>query len=143
MNSIDDVLEEVETLIDMHFDNDFSDTKSPMFMKKVISNQSVIDTRLFKRIWRTLNCFPKTLKVIREIQENLLCVGKRREMITKKKADTMCWCSKTGLPLNAKYTDSLDPGMFKNMLSSWESSTNLRFTIYPLLCVPDFWEAVD
>ena len=33
--------------------------------------------------------------------------------------------------------------MFKNMFASWESSINLRFTIYPLLSVPDFWEAVD
>ena len=97
MKSIEDVLEEVEALIDTHFFNDFSETKSSTFLKKVISNQSVIDTRLFKRTWRTLNCSPKTLKVIREIQENLLCVGKRREMITKKKVDTMCWCSKTGL----------------------------------------------
>ena len=43
------------------------------------------------------------MKVIREIQENLLCVGKRKELITKKRAETQCWCSKTGLPLNAKH----------------------------------------
>ena len=43
------------------------------------------------------------MKVIREIQENLLCVGKRREMITRQKTDSKCWCSKTGLPLNAKH----------------------------------------
>ena len=97
--SIADVLEEVKVLVDTHFFNDFSLTKSSTFLKKVISNQSVIDTRLFKRSWRTLNCSPKTLKVIREIQENLLCVGKRREMITKKKTDSRCWCSKTGLRL--------------------------------------------
>ena len=62
--------------------------------------------RLLKRTWRTLNCSPKTLKVIREIQENLLCVGKRKELITKKRAETVCWCSKAGLPLNAKHTVS-------------------------------------
>ena len=45
----------------------------------------------------------KTMKVIREIQENLLCVGKRKELITKKKVQTYCWCSKTGLPLNTKH----------------------------------------
>ena len=43
------------------------------------------------------------MKVIGEIQENLLCVGKRKELMTKKKVETMCWCSKTGLPLNAKH----------------------------------------
>ena len=58
IRSIDDVLEEVEALIDTHFFNDFSETKSSMFLK-VISNQSVIDKRLFKRRWRTLNCTPK------------------------------------------------------------------------------------
>ena len=103
IRSIDDVLEEVEALIDTHFFNDFSETKSSAFLKKVIAHQNSIDMRLFKRTWRTLNCSPKTMKVIREIQENLLCVGKRREMITKKKADTKCWCSKTGAQLNAKH----------------------------------------
>ena len=59
--------------------------------------------RLLKKTWRTLNFTPQTMKNIRIIQENLLCVGKRREMITKKRTETMCWCSKTGLPLNAKH----------------------------------------
>ena len=51
-------------------------------LEKVIDNQSVIETNLFKKTWRSLNCSPKTLKVIREIQENLLCVGKKKELIT-------------------------------------------------------------
>ena len=101
--SIADVLEEVEVVIDTHFFNEFSKTKSSSFLKKVMENQSVIDTRLFAKTWRTINCSPKTMKVIRETQENLLCVGKRKEMITKKRAETKCWCSKTGLPLNAKH----------------------------------------
>ena len=71
-------------------------------MQKVIAHQRAIDVRLFKKSRRTLNCTPKTMKVIREIQENLLCVGKRREMITKK-TETVCWCSRTGLPLNTKH----------------------------------------
>ena len=83
MKSITDVLEEVEVLIATHFFNEFSETKSSSFLKKIIASQSVIDVRLFKRSWRTLNCTPKTMKVIREIQENLLCVGKRKELITK------------------------------------------------------------
>ena len=29
---------------------------------------------------------PKTMKVIRDIQENLLCVGRRKELITKKES---------------------------------------------------------
>ena len=38
-----------------------------------------------------------------EIQENLQCVGKRKELITKKPAQTTCWCSNAGLALNAKH----------------------------------------
>ena len=51
----------------------------------------------------SLNCSPKTMKVIWEIQENLLCVGRRKEMITKKRSESKCWCTKTGLPLNAEH----------------------------------------
>ena len=69
----------------------------------MIANQNSIDLNLFKRTCRSLNWTPKTMNVVREIQENLLCVGKRREMITKKKTETKCWCSKTGLALNAKH----------------------------------------
>ena len=101
--SITDVLEEVEVVVDLHFFNEFSGTKSSSFLKKVMENQSVIDTRLFTKTWKTVNCSPKTLKVIREIQENLLCVGRRKEMITKQRAQTKCWRSKTGTPLNAKH----------------------------------------
>ena len=103
MRSIEEVLEEVEVLIDTHFFNEFWETKSSLFLKRVIANQSVIETSLFKKTWRTLNCTPKTMKVIREVQENLLCVGKRKELITKTKTESKCWCSKTGLPLNAKH----------------------------------------
>ena len=103
MKSISDVLEEVEVLIDTHFFDEFSETKSSVFLKKVIANQSVIEKSLLKKTWRTLNCTPKTMKIIREIQENLLCVGKRKELITKKRGETKCWCSKTGLPLNARH----------------------------------------
>ena len=38
MKSIADVLEEVEVLIDTHFLNEFSETKSSMFLKKIIAN---------------------------------------------------------------------------------------------------------
>ena len=85
MKSIHEVLEEVGVLIDTHFFNEFAETKSSMFLKKVIAHQRLIDVNLFKKTWRTLNCTPKTMKVIREIQENLLCVGKRKGLITKKK----------------------------------------------------------
>ena len=75
MKSTEHVLEEVEVLIDTHFFDQFSKTKSSLFLKKVVSNQGVIDTRLFKKTGRTLKCTPKTLKVIREIQgEHPLCV---------------------------------------------------------------------
>ena len=97
MKSIADVLEEVEAVTDTRFYNEFSETKSSLFLKKTTVSQSAIDLRLFKKTWRTLNCTPKTMKVIREILENLLCVGKRRELITKKKSETVCWCSRAGL----------------------------------------------
>ena len=103
MRSIEDVLDEVEVLIDAYHFNEFTKTKSSSFLKIVIQNQRTIDVGLFKKTWRTLNCSPKTMKVIREIQENLLCVGKRKELITKKKAETQCWCSKSGQALNAKH----------------------------------------
>ena len=69
----------------------------------MVANQNSFDTALLKRTWRTLNCTPKTMKVIREIQENLLCVGKRKELITKTKTETQCFCNQTGLPLNSKH----------------------------------------
>ena len=103
MKSIADVIEEVEALVDTHFFNQFSQTKSSTFLKKVLENQGSIDLRLFRRTWRTMNCSPKTLKIIREIQENLLCVGKRREVITKKRTEPWCSCSQIRLPLNSKH----------------------------------------
>ena len=103
MKCIDEVIEEVEVIIDTHFFNEFSETKSSAFLKRVIANKNAIDMRLLTKVWRSLNCTPKTMKIIREIQENLLCVGKRRELITKKKTETKCWCSKSGLPLNANH----------------------------------------
>ena len=101
--SIHDVLEEVELLIDAHFFDEFSGTKSASFLNKLIDKQGPVDIRLLRKAWRTLNCSPKTMKVIREIQENLLCVGKRKALITKKNVETKCWCSKTGAQLNARH----------------------------------------
>ena len=100
--SITEVIEEVEVIIDTHFIV-FYETKSCQFLKTVIACHGSIDARLFKKTWRSLNCSPKTFKVIGEIQENILCVVRRRELITKQKTKTKCWCSKTGLPLNAKH----------------------------------------
>ena len=82
--SVEEVLEEVEILIDVHFFNLFSETKSSQFLKRIVA-KNTNDLNLFKRTWRTLNCTPKTMKVIMEIQENLLCVGKKMEMITRQK----------------------------------------------------------
>ena len=96
------ILEYVGVLIDTHCFNEFCETKSSMFLKGIIARQNVIQTSLFKKTWRTSNCTPKTMKVIREIQENLLCVGRRKEMITKRTV-SKCLSSKTGLPLNAKH----------------------------------------
>ena len=71
-----------------------------MFMKRIIAGQNAMDINIFKR-WRSLNYCPKTLKVIREILEDILCVGKRKELITKQKSETRCWCSKSSLQLNS------------------------------------------
>ena len=73
------MLEEVSVLIDTHFFNEFTETKSSAFLKNVIANQNTIDLNLFKRTWRSLNWTPKTMKVVREIQENLICIGKSRD----------------------------------------------------------------
>ena len=86
MKSISDVLEEVEVLIGTHFFDEFSETKSSVFLKKVIANQSVIEKSLLKKTWRTLNCTPKTMKIIREIQENLLVLGKGRSLSPRRGA---------------------------------------------------------
>ena len=95
--SIVEVLEEVEVLIDTHFFDEFSETKSSPFPKKVIAAQGSIEMRPLKKTWSTLKCSPKTLKVIQEIQENLLCVGKRRNGHQKEVRDKMlvqqCWAS--------------------------------------------------
>ena len=64
-----------------------------MFLNKLVDKQTPLDIRLLRNAWRTLNCSPKTMKVIREIQENLLCVGKRNEMITKK-TESKFWYGK-------------------------------------------------
>ena len=53
--SIAEVLEEVEVLVDTHFFNEFSETKSSLFLKRVIANQGSIEMSLLKT-WRTLNC---------------------------------------------------------------------------------------
>ena len=103
MKSIGDVIDEVEVLIDTYFFNEFSETKSSLFLKKIIANQSAIEVTLLKRAWRTLNCSPKTMKIIREIQEILLCVGKRMELITKKRVESTCSCSRTRAQLNARH----------------------------------------
>ena len=100
--SIADALEEVDVLVVTHYFNEFSETKSSTFLKKVIENRNVIDTRLFKKTRRSLNCSPKTMKVTREILENL-CIGKRRELITKKRTESTCRCSQYGMKLNARH----------------------------------------
>ena len=69
--------EDVDTLIDTYFFNEFYKTKSSEFLKKVIDNQRSIDTRLLKKTRRSLNHTPKTIKVIQEIQEKPPLRGKK------------------------------------------------------------------
>ena len=93
---ITEVLEEVEVLVEKHFFNEFFETKSSLFLKKVVSNQGWKEIRLFKKTWRSLNCTPKTLRIVREIQENILCVGKRNELISKRKRDSSACAARLG-----------------------------------------------
>ena len=95
--SIVEVLQEVEVLIDTHFFNEFTETKSAVFLKKVIAAQGSIEMRLLKKTWRTLNCSPKTLKVIREIQEIIICVGKRMDMSRKRRRRQDVGAARLGL----------------------------------------------
>ena len=46
------------------------------------------------------------MKVIRGIQENLLCVGKRMELITKKSVKINSFCSKWLRQINAKHINT-------------------------------------
>ena len=56
--SIDEVLEEVLVLIDIHFFTEFLGTKSSVILKRLIDKQSLIDTRPIKRTWKTMNRTP-------------------------------------------------------------------------------------
>ena len=122
MKSIEEVVEEVEGLIDTHFFNEFSETKSSQFLKKVISHQSTIEMRLLKKTWRTVNCSPKAMKVIREIQENLLCIGKRKELITKKPAQRRAGAAMLGwlsMPSTSSATARRSPERFVPDTTPW------------------------
>ena len=91
MKMIADILEEEKVFVGTHFLNEFSKTKSSTVLNKVEENRDANDMSILRKTWRTLNCTQKTLKVIRENHENLLCVGKKREMITKKRSELKCW----------------------------------------------------
>ena len=43
------------------------------------------------------------MKVIREVPDHLLSVGKWKALKMKKTVEEKCWCSKSGLQLNAKH----------------------------------------
>ena len=62
MESIRDVIEDAEVIIDTHYFNEFSEANSSLFLKKVIAHQNSIDARLLKTTWRTMNGSPKTMK---------------------------------------------------------------------------------
>ena len=56
MTNIAEVLEEVEVFIDIHLFNEFSKIESSFFLTKVLARQNLIDMRILKMAWRTLNC---------------------------------------------------------------------------------------
>ena len=60
--SIEEVLEEVDVLIDVHFFNEFSGTKSSAFLKRITTNKNTFEMNLLKKTWRSSNCFPRTMK---------------------------------------------------------------------------------
>ena len=125
MKSIKEVLEEVSVFIDTHFFNEFTGTKSSTFLKKVVTHHNEIEVKLFRKTWRTLNCSPKTMKVFGEIQENLLCVGKMKALITKQMTETKCWRSRTGLPLNAKHIVSCCKNVSGEIQSRHDTVVNI------------------
>ena len=73
----------------------------------------------------TLNCTPQTMKVVRQIKENLLCVGRRKAMITKQRTEAMCWCSKTRLPLNAKHIISCRKRVSGEIITRHDAVVNI------------------
>ena len=64
--NIRDVIEDVEVLVDSHFFNMYSETKSSLFLKNVISHQSRIEM-MFLKLWWTLNNSLRTMNVVREM----------------------------------------------------------------------------
>ena len=78
MKSMEEVMEEVEVLIDTHFLNEFSVTQSSVFLRKVVREQIAIDINILKKTWRTPNCTPKTMKIIRDPGEPPLCGQEER-----------------------------------------------------------------
>ena len=107
--SIGDVLEEVAVVIDVHFYNGFSETKSSQFLQKVMDNQGVIDTSILKKTWRTLNCSPKTIKMIGEIQK-LPSVGKTERAHHKEKGKDKVLVRQKSLPSTPTYCELLPKG---------------------------------
>ena len=99
--STGDVLEEAEVLIDQHSFYAFSETKSSLFLKRIITNQSMIETNIIKT-WEASKCTPKTKKVIREIREILLCREGKGTRHLEKCGDKIL-VKQNGLPLNAKH----------------------------------------
>ena len=96
LKSIHEVLEEVDVLIDMHFYNKFRETKSSMFLKKIIETQNWIEMNLLKKAWRTLNYSPKTTKAIREIQENLPLSGNEKNSSQRRRSQSAGAASQDG-----------------------------------------------
>ena len=74
MKRIEEVLDEVEVLVGIHFFAAFEQSSS-LFLKRLVSNQKSINMNLLRKAWRMLNCTPKTMNITREVQENVECVG--------------------------------------------------------------------
>ena len=78
MKRIEEVLDEVEVLVGIHFFAAFEQSSS-LFLKRLVSNQKSINMNLLMKAWRTLNCTLKTMNITREVQENVECV--RRSLL--------------------------------------------------------------
>ena len=61
----------------------FMEGNTSRFLKETRKQKEHIDMKTTRKAWNKMNCKPKTMKMIGEYQEGLLCVGKRRTMINK------------------------------------------------------------
>lgn len=101
--AIKEIRNEREVNIETFHQDKFMEGSTSRFQKEIRKQKSHIDMKVMRRAWKRMNWKPKTMKMIREYQEGLLCVGKRRNVINKRKGSTKCSCGKRQSELNARH----------------------------------------